>query len=102
MKSQHPQTRNLNTVQTVLSQDAVNRLESILYWFWNEFDPDSLTRNLMQMLAVYIKANPNNVEIAQKPEWMTEMVSMIIQLNEQLTAVQTECKPWEWVDTPKG
>lgn len=44
MKSQHPQTRNLNTVQTVLSQDAVNRLESILYWFWNE--PPNSGRNL--------------------------------------------------------
>lgn len=95
-------TRNLNTVQTVLSEDAVTRLESILYWFWNEFDPDHLTEELMQMLSVYIKANPDVIKTTHKPEWIADRVSMILQLNERLTAIREEAKPWEWVDAPHG
>ena len=97
-----PTARRLNTVQTVLSERAVNHLECILYWFWNDFDSDCLTKNLMQMLSVYIKANPDNVHLTQKPDWMAQRVSEILQLNEQLTAVQEMDEPWNWINAIGG
>ena len=45
-----------NTVQTILSESSIESFKCILYWFWNEFDPDEFTETIMTMLEVYVKA----------------------------------------------
>lgn len=102
MDKQTQELASLNTVQTVLSEQAVTSLENILYWFWNDFDSERLTQNLMKMLEIYIKANPDDMHRTQKPDMMARRVSEVLQLNEQLASAKEMAKPWRWVDTPDG
>lgn len=95
-------TRRLNTVQTVLSEEAVNHLEHILHWFWNDFDGEHLINPLMQMLSVYAEAKPESPYITRTPADMIREVFSILQLNQQLLIVQKMERPCEWIDTPEG
>lgn len=60
-----------NTIQTVLSERAIDHLECILYWCADEFNFDSLSRDLLQMLKIDVQANPNVINSFEKP---TEMI----------------------------
>ena len=95
-------TRRTNTVQTVLSERAVNHFECILHWFWDDFDHDAVTKNLMKMLAVYIKHEPDNVHQFQKADWMTGFIADLISLKDQIRDVQEFERPWEWVEASEG
>ena len=95
-------TRNLNTVQTVLSERAVNHFGCILHWFWNEIDHDSFTAILMNVLAVYVRHCPDDVHRFRKSDYITQFISELIQLKEQIVDVMNDEKPWAWVDTPEG
>ena len=91
-----------NTVNTVLSEESVRSFEHILHWFWNEFDEDSVTNNIMKMLEVYIKHEPENIHRFQKADWMTRFVCSVIELKDQIKDIQSDERPWEWVSTPDG
>lgn len=91
-----------NTIQTVLSEMAVYHLECILYWCTDEFIFDSLSRDLLQMLKIYVQANPNVFLSFRKPTEMIDRVSMILQLVEQLKEVVEMEKPWKWGEDSKG
>ncbi|MDE5944093.1 MAG: hypothetical protein K2G93_00690 [Rikenella sp.] len=85
-----------NTIQTVLSERAVGHLECILFWCSEEFDFDSLSRDLLQMLKIYVQANPNVIRRFGKPTEMIDRVSMILQLSEQLKEVVEMEEPLRW------
>ena len=95
-------TRRLNTVQSVLSEMAVNHVESILYWFWDEINHDGFTATLMDVLAVYVKHCPDDVHQFRKPDHITRFISELIQLREQIIEVLNDEKPWEWIDNTEG
>ena len=94
--------KNLNTVQTVFSQTAVNCLESIIYDYWSEFDDGKYTDNVMLMLSIYVEHCHKFVYKVKTPREMTEFVSSCIQMNEQLKEIMMKEHPSNWEDTPSG
>ena len=95
-------TAPLNTVETVLSQDAVNYLETFLYNYWNDTNHDCYLDILMQMLSVYVKHCPDDAHMFRKPEWTVKHVSELLHLIEHLNCVMKDERVWEWVDTVDG
>jgi hypothetical protein len=91
-----------NTVRTVISQENITYLESILYDYWKEIDHECFTDIIMTIFGVYIKYCPKDVSEYRKPDSLAKFVSKLIQLNEKLREVMNEERLWEWIDTPKG
>ena len=94
--------RNLNTVQTVFTQEVIEQIESAMHKYWNEFNNDCYTDHLMLMLSVYVENCPENVHEFRKPGWMTKFVSECIQMNDQNQETMREAEPWKWEETPDG
>ena len=97
-------TAPLNTVETVFSKDAVQRLESIMYDYWNELYGTCFVEEIMSMLTMYIKhySYGRDDHWYKKPDGMCEFVSKIIQLNDRLNELTRDEKQGFWVDTNDG
>jgi hypothetical protein len=96
------QTRRLNTINTVLSEDGANRLAGILHWFWDETHHEAFSSTIMAMLAIYVKHGPIDAHWLHRPDKMTLFVSELIKLKDQLEEVVNREKPWQWVGTIDG
>lgn len=102
MKTDNQTALPRHTEETVLSSRAIDHLECILHWFWDEYDPRGFTDHIMTMLEVYVKNCPKDAHKFRTAEWMTRFVSKSIQFKDQLVEVMEMEKPWEWVDTIDG
>ena len=83
-----------NNVETVFSENTVMQLEYLIHWFW---DNSFVIADLMQMLHLYVKTNPQSYG-ATSPACMVNLVSNIIQLQEQLNELVHTERIWDWVN----
>ena len=87
-------TMQRNEVKTVFSKNSVSQLECLIHWFWNEFPQDGMTKDLMEILEVYVEAKP---QIPYRtPQSVVGIISNIIQLQERLMDIARSEKPYHW------
>ena len=89
-----------NEVKTVFSERGIMQLEWMVYWFWEKFTGTPITDRLMKMLEVYAKVNPQ--EQHKTTADMVEIVSIIIQLCEQLNEIIEFETVQDWEDEVEG
>ncbi len=59
-----------HTVTTLLSADGVALVEDFLKWFWDSFDGESFTRELMHIFSVYVEHCTKDCHYYQQPQFL--------------------------------